>query len=721
MNKEDGNQKVEVNEDTTKAVDNTEDATSTTTTNANTAANAANTNAATNATTTNTSTSMLQRDHPWEYLDDIMSILKSTNPLLALTMETMIDQILARLKPTSEEDMYRLLVALLNDGIQQLASRLSHNDKDATLSTASLSNIQRIVDILPSGELKTAFARDFVEDRPTLPQYVRRLREWRDSFVAMMAERPTELPLESYSHYLTEFEHQRFDDVEIPGQYSLLKDNNNDFIRIERFEPTVVTTRQQVSYVKNIAIRGHNGTIHPFMIQHPCPRFCRREERLVQLFRLLNSVLERRLETRRRSLQFHLPVAIPLAPQLRLVQLDPSYVTLHDVLETQLNMQDTPVHEPIFKYLELLTELATDDKTALPNIKHEIVESIASTLVPADTLTRYFTRRQQTPADLWMLRKRFTAQWATSTFLTHILGVNARHPHKYHVSLATGNLWTAELFPSQDFAINEAVPFRLTPNLQHFMTPNGLEGIFAVSLLCIADAFIESKTEVEDLLSSTSGSATTGNATSEHQQTSTASNDTTSSNLKNDSGANTTSKPSNTSHKVTSHADDGESISEEVGMLSAAHVSSSSLDRLGQTTSQTSLDENVDTTMDTEQDEAKDGHHLAESAIQPQAMITAARGTTEKLMRKIQILACRAERDMAWRQLASTSTHQTNGLSTSANTNTTTDGGDAMEVDDVLAAPSEVVPLDQSVLDLIAQATNPQKLAQMNCVWMPWF
>jgi transformation/transcription domain-associated protein len=112
-------------------------------------------------------------------------------------------------------------------------------------------------------------------------------------------------------------------------------------------------------------------------------------------------------------------------------------------------MQDTPVHEPIFKYLELLTELATDDKTALPNIKHEIVESIASTLVPADTLTRYFTRRQQTPADLWMLRKRFTAQWATSTFLTHVLGVNARHPHKYHVSLATGNLWTAELFPSK--------------------------------------------------------------------------------------------------------------------------------------------------------------------------------------------------------------------------------------------------------------------------------
>lgn len=60
----------------------------------------------------------VHREHPWEHVNDILSILKSTNPLLALTIETMIDQILARLKPTSEEDMYRLLVALLTDGMQ---------------------------------------------------------------------------------------------------------------------------------------------------------------------------------------------------------------------------------------------------------------------------------------------------------------------------------------------------------------------------------------------------------------------------------------------------------------------------------------------------------------------------------------------------------------------------------------------------------------------------
>lgn len=56
--------------------------------------------------------------HPWELVDEIMSMLKTGYPLLALSMETMVDQIQLKLKPQADEDMYRLIVALLNDGIQ---------------------------------------------------------------------------------------------------------------------------------------------------------------------------------------------------------------------------------------------------------------------------------------------------------------------------------------------------------------------------------------------------------------------------------------------------------------------------------------------------------------------------------------------------------------------------------------------------------------------------
>ena len=54
---------------------------------------------------------------PWEYAEEIMSVLKTTFPLLALSMETMVDQVQKHFKCPPDEDAYRLIVALLNDGL----------------------------------------------------------------------------------------------------------------------------------------------------------------------------------------------------------------------------------------------------------------------------------------------------------------------------------------------------------------------------------------------------------------------------------------------------------------------------------------------------------------------------------------------------------------------------------------------------------------------------
>lgn len=54
---------------------------------------------------------------PWEYSEEIMSVLKTTFPLLALSIETMVDQIQKHFKCPPDEDAYRLIVALLNDGL----------------------------------------------------------------------------------------------------------------------------------------------------------------------------------------------------------------------------------------------------------------------------------------------------------------------------------------------------------------------------------------------------------------------------------------------------------------------------------------------------------------------------------------------------------------------------------------------------------------------------
>ena len=64
-----------------------------------------------------------QRKHPWDYVDELTGLLKTAFPLLALSMETMVEQITTRMRPTTDEDMYRLIVACLNDAISVWVSR----------------------------------------------------------------------------------------------------------------------------------------------------------------------------------------------------------------------------------------------------------------------------------------------------------------------------------------------------------------------------------------------------------------------------------------------------------------------------------------------------------------------------------------------------------------------------------------------------------------------
>ena len=49
------------------------------------------------------------------------------------------------------------------------------------------------------------------------------------------------------------------------------------------------------------------------------------------------------------------------------------------------------------------------------------------------------------------------------------------------------------------FTNQEAVPFRFTPNIQHFITPVGIEGVFTASLMSIARSL--SECDLEDYLS----------------------------------------------------------------------------------------------------------------------------------------------------------------------------------------------------------------------------
>lgn len=93
------------------------------------------------------------------------------------------------------------------------------------------------------------------------------------------------------SRFLAEFEHQRYDEVEVPGQYLQLKDSNADFVKIDRFESTIEIINRHGSAYRRIGIRGSNGSIQKFIVQNPSARQSRREEKILQFFRIIKRYL----------------------------------------------------------------------------------------------------------------------------------------------------------------------------------------------------------------------------------------------------------------------------------------------------------------------------------------------------------------------------------------------------------------------------------------------
>jgi transformation/transcription domain-associated protein len=442
-------------------------------------------------------------------------------------METMVDQIQKHFKCPPDEDAYRLIVALLNDGLLYIGRLPAAYAQDFKLPQATEGNIRKFAETILPPHIRSSFEEDFVTKKPTMFEYIHKLRKWRDKFEEKLDRRPQHQSLESYSQHLSEFRFQKFDEVDIPGQYLLHRDKNQDFIRIERFLPDVDLVRNIGFSHRRLKIRGHDGSIHRFAIQHPAARHCRREERTLQLFRIFNGVLVKRKESRRRNLSFHLPIMVPLAPSIRLVQEDAEYISLQGVYEDHCRRNGINKDDPVLFTMEKLRAMAEvrnivcyrniggkprDTNSSLQKfpdqaqtLRMEAYTAIQQKWVSNTLALEYFQQIYPSFSDFWLFRRQFSYQFAALTFMTYIMHMTGRYPNKLHIARGTGNIWGSELVPSMNgralFHNGETVPFRLTPNLSTLMGPLATEGIYSCAIMAIARCLTEPEFELDQQLS----------------------------------------------------------------------------------------------------------------------------------------------------------------------------------------------------------------------------
>ncbi|KAI0284236.1 FAT domain-containing protein [Russula aff. rugulosa BPL654] len=451
----------------------------------------------------------------WEYVEEVVNMLKTAFPLLILSMETTVDQISHRFKATQEEEIYRLICMLLQDAMQHYALRVNSMDDDGALPQGTNTNLHRMKE----------YEEEFLKSKFTLSEYIRRLQRWRDRYERNLDSRPRLQPLDLLSHYLAEFQHGKFDDIEIPGQYTEDKDSNQNFAKIVKFGSKFENCRSNGYCWRRLTVHGTDNSEVSFSVQLPSGRHIRREERVMACFRMFNGVLNRHKESRKRHVSFHIPASISCSANLRLLQNDSSYISLGDIFDkfcedTRMAREDPilipgeKVKETLRKFRETHFRMDQPNKIEYFSLKKDILDEIVAHMVPETILTNYMTRTMDTPSDLWRMRKQFTLQLAASCFMTHAFFLTSRLPSKFHVSRRTGLIAMSELLPGMGipaalvnvpnqlpvFASHDVVPFRFTPNLQHFIGECFTEGILVSAMMAMGHALSEPQSDVGDQL-----------------------------------------------------------------------------------------------------------------------------------------------------------------------------------------------------------------------------
>lgn len=89
-----------------------------------------------------------------------------------------------------------------------------------------------------------------------------------------------------------------------------------------------------------------------------------------------------------------------------------------------------------------------------------------------------------------------------------MMSINNRYANKILINTGSGNVWTTDIVPvlppqksTPTFHNGEAVPFRLTPNIQQLMGPTNMEGLFSFAIMLIARAVTEPEFSLDQYMS----------------------------------------------------------------------------------------------------------------------------------------------------------------------------------------------------------------------------
>lgn len=263
-------------------------------------------------------------------------------------------------------------------------------------------------------------------------------------------------------------------DLAVPGTYQ----SGKPIIRILSFDHvfTVIPSKQRP---RKMTLCGSDGIAYTFVLKGH--EDIRQDERVMQLFGLVNTLLNNDSESFKRHLNIQQFPAIPLSQNSGLLGWVPNSDTFHNLIK------DYRESRRILLNIEhrIMLQMAPDYDNLTLMQKVEVF-SYAMDNTTGKDLYRVLWLKSKS-SESWLERRtNYTRSLAVMSMVGYILGLGDRHPSNLMLDRVTGKVIHIDFGDCFEVAMHrekypERVPFRLTRMLTFAMEVSNIDGSYKLS------------------------------------------------------------------------------------------------------------------------------------------------------------------------------------------------------------------------------------------------
>ncbi|XP_059653076.1 serine/threonine-protein kinase TOR-like isoform X1 [Cornus florida] len=245
---------------------------------------------------------------------------------------------------------------------------------------------------------------------------------------------------------------------------------------------------------RKLTIHGSNGEDYAFLLKGH--EDLRQDERVMQLFGLVNTLLENSRNTAEKDLSIERYSVIPLSPNSGLIGWVPNCDTLHQLIREYRDARKITLNQEN-KYMLSFAP----DYDHLPLIAKVEVFEFALQNTEGNDLARVLWLKSRT-SEVWLYRRtNYTRSLAVMSMVGYLLGLGDRHPSNLMLHRSSGKILHIDFGDCFEASMNrekfpEKVPFRLTRMLVKAMEVSGIEGNFRSTCENVMDVLRTNKDSV---------------------------------------------------------------------------------------------------------------------------------------------------------------------------------------------------------------------------------